>query len=76
MSELERESIPIPLKRSRFTKNTTTYKYNNLEIEQKYLPPADWEFVTRNNEGKVVDKTWWGYEDGKMNIGIYIENFL
>ena len=57
-------------------KNTTIYQYNELQIEQKYLPPADWEFITRDNEGKIVDRTWWGYEDGEMNIGIYIENFL
>ena len=54
----------------------TTYKYEDLEIQQKYLPPADWEFVTKDNKGEIVDKTWWGYEDGEMNIGIYIENFL
>jgi hypothetical protein len=57
-------------------KNTTTYQYNELQIEQKYLPPADWEFTTKDIEGKIVDKTWWGYEDGKMNIGIYIDSYL
>ncbi len=56
--------------------NTTIYQYNELQIEQKYLPPADWEFVTKDSRGKIVDKTWWGYEDGEINIGIYIENFL
>lgn len=56
--------------------NTTIYQHNELQIEQKYLPPADWEFITRDGEGKIVDKTWWGYEDGRISIGMYIENFL
>ena len=32
---------PYPVEAIAKTENTTTYKYNNLEIEQKYLPPAD-----------------------------------
>lgn len=72
-----RERIyPYLVKAIALTSDTTTYQYNELQIEQKYLPPADWEFVTKNSEGKIIDKTWWGYEDGRISIGIYIENFL
>ena len=56
--------------------NTTFYQYQDLQIEQKFIPPADWEFVTRDRFGKTINSTWWGYEDGKIDIGFYIENFL
>lgn len=26
--------------------DTTIYQYQDLQIEPKYLPPADWEFIT------------------------------
>lgn len=72
-----RERIyPYQVKMIAKTEDTTTYQYNELQIEQKYLPPADWEFITTDIKGKIIDKAWWGYEDGKMNIGMYIENFL
>ena len=61
----------------------TLYQYQDLQIEQKFIPPADWEFVTRDCEasrrhrfGKIINRTWWGYEDGSIDIGFYIENFL
>ena len=56
--------------------NTTIYQYHNLQIEQKFIPPTDWEFVTRDRSGKIINSIWWGYEDGKIDIGFYIENFL
>ena len=55
---------------------TTLYQYQDLQIEQKFIPPADWEFVTCDRQGKTINSTWWGYEDGSIDIGIYIENFL
>ena len=67
---------------SKFEK-TTLYQYQDLQIEQKFIPPADWEFTTRDCEasrrhrsGKIIDFTWWGYEDSSIDIGFYIENFL
>ena len=60
---------------SRF-KKTTIYRYQDLWIEQKFIPPADWEFVTKDSQGKIINSTWWGYEDGSIDIGFYIENFL
>ena len=57
-------------------KNSTLYQYQNLWIEQKFIPPADWEFTTRDCSGKIINSTWWGYEDGMIDIGFYIENFL
>ena len=59
---------------SKFEK-TTLYQYQDLQIEQKFIPPADWEFVTRDRSGKIINSIWWGYEDGKIDIGFYIENF-
>ena len=56
--------------------DTTIYQYQDLQIEQKYLPPADWEFVTKDSQGKIINSIWWGYEDGSIDIGMYIENFL
>jgi hypothetical protein len=56
--------------------DTTLYQYQDLQIEQKYLPPADWEFVTKDSQGKIINSIWWGYEDGLIDIGMYIENFL
>lgn len=57
--------------------DTTIYQYQDLQIEQKYLPPADWEFTTRDRRsGKIINSIWWGYEDGLIDIGMYIENFL
>ncbi len=47
---------------SKFDK-TTIYQYQDLQIKQKFIPPADWEFVARDSQGKIIDKTWWGYED-------------
>ena len=60
---------------SKFEK-TTLYQYQNLQIEQKFIPPADWEFITKDSQGKIINSTWWGYEDGSIDIGFYIENFL
>lgn len=60
---------------SKFEK-TTIYKYQDFQIEQKFIPPADWEFTTRDRSGKIINSTWWGYEDGSIDIGFYIENFL
>lgn len=57
-------------------KNSTLYQYQDLQIEQKFVPPADWKFTTRDRLGKIIDSMWWGYEDGKIDIGFYIENFL
>ena len=54
----------------------TFYQYQDLQIEQKFIPPADWEFTTRDRLGKIINSTWWGYEDGSIDIGFYIENFL
>ncbi|MBE9044918.1 hypothetical protein IQ255_10950 [Pleurocapsales cyanobacterium LEGE 10410] len=52
-------------------------------LSRQFIPPADWEFVTRDCEasrrhrlGQIINSTWWGYEDGKIDIGFYIENFL
>lgn len=56
--------------------DTNLYQYKDLLIEEKFVPPADWEYVTKNSEGAVVDETWWGYEDGKISIKIYIAQFL
>ena len=56
--------------------NTTLYQYQDLQIEQKFIPPADWEFVTRDRSGEIINSTWWGYEDGSIDVGFYIENFL
>ncbi len=55
---------------------STLYQYHNLQIEQIFIPPADWEFVTKNSRGEIIDWTWWGYEDGCIDIEIYIENFV
>jgi hypothetical protein len=67
---------PYPVKAIAKFEDTTIYQYHELQIEQKYLPPADWEFTTRNSVGEIIDKTWWGYEDGRMSVGSYIENFI
>lgn len=58
------------------SQNTTLYQYQDLQIEQKFIPPADWEFVTKDSQGKIINRTWWGYEDGSIDIGFYLENFL
>ena len=54
---------------SKFEK-TTLYQYQDLQIEQKFIPPADWEFTTRDCKasrrhrlGKIINSIWWGYED-------------
>ena len=75
---------------SKFEK-TTIYQYQDLQIEQKFIPPADWEFITRDRQGRIINSIWWGYEDkdthfevasksrvvrGSIDIGFYIENFL
>ena len=67
---------PYPVSIISKTDKTTLYQYQDLQIEQKFIPPADWEFTTRDRFGKTINSTWWGYEDGKIDIGIYIENFL
>ena len=56
--------------------NSTFFQYQDLQIEQIFIPPADWEFITRNSQGEIIDRTWWGYEDGYVDIGFYIEKFL
>ena len=48
----------------------TLYQYQDLQIEQKYLPPADWEFVTKDSQGKIINRTWWGYEDKDTNFEV------
>jgi hypothetical protein len=67
---------PYSVKAIALTENTIIYQYNELQIEHKYLPPDDWEFTTRNSVGEIIDKTWWGYEDGRISVEIYIENFI
>ena len=67
---------PYPVSIISKSKYTTLYQYQELQIEQKFIPPADWEFVTCDRSGKIINSIWWGYEDGKIDIGIYIENFL
>ena len=67
---------PYPVSIISKSKYTTLYQYQDLQIEQKFIPPADWEFVTRDRMGKIINSTWWGYEDGSIDIGFYIENFL
>ena len=53
----------------------TLYQYQDLQIEQKFIPPADCEFVTRDCEasrrhrfGKTINSIWWGYEDEDTNF--------
>ena len=67
---------PYPVSIISKSGKTTLYQYQDLQIEQKFIPPADWEFVVRDRLGKIINSTWWGYEDGKIDIGFYIENFL
>ena len=67
---------PYPISIISKFKHTTLYQYQDLQIEQKFIPPADWEFVTKDGQGKIINSIWWGYEDGKIDIGFYIENFL
>ncbi len=67
---------PYPVSIISKSDKTTVYQYQDLQIEQKFIPPADWEFVARDSKGKIIDQTWWGYEDGHISIGVYIENFL
>ncbi len=35
---------------------STFFQYQDLEIEQIFIPPADWEFITRNSKGEIIDK--------------------
>ena len=67
---------PYPVSIISKLKKTTLYQYQDLQIEQKFIPPADWEFITRDRLGKIINSIWWGYEDGSIDIGFYIENFL
>ena len=41
---------------SKFEK-TTVYQYQDLWIKQKFIPPADWEFITKDSQGKIVNLT-------------------
>jgi hypothetical protein len=54
----------------------TTYLYKDFQIEHTFLPPTDWEFVTTNARKEIIDRTWWGYEDGFIDVGCYIEKIL
>ena len=72
----KKQIYPYPVSIVSKSSNTTTYQYQDLQIEQKFIPPTDWEFVTRDRLGKIINSTWWGYEDGSIDIGFYIENFL
>ncbi|MDJ0899484.1 MAG: hypothetical protein QNJ55_11800 [Xenococcus sp. MO_188.B8] len=56
--------------------NRTFFQYQDLQIEQIFIPPTDWEFIARNSQGEILDRTWWSYEDGYIDIGFYIEKFL
>ena len=63
---------------------TTLYKYQYLWIEQKFIPPADWwrkpavvpaaraslhwEFVTRDRLEKIINSSWWDYENNNKEI--------
>ena len=67
---------PYPVSIISKSDKTTLYQYQDLQIEQKFIPPADWEFVTKDSRGKIINSTWWGYEDGSIDIGFYIENFV
>jgi hypothetical protein len=67
---------PYPVSIISKSDKTTLYQYQDLQIEQKFIPPADWEFTTRDRQGKLINSTWWGYEDGSIDIGFYIENFV
>ena len=67
---------PYPVSIISKSGKTTLYQYQELQIEQKFIPPADWEFTTCDCMGKIINSTWWGYEDGSIDIGFYIENFL
>ena len=87
----KKRNYPYPVSIVSKTDKTTLYQYQDLQIEQKFIPPADWEFTTcdcgcgaspkdsasrRHRFGKIINSIWWGYEDGKIDIGFYIENFL
>ncbi|WP_036487126.1 hypothetical protein [Myxosarcina sp. GI1] len=67
---------PYPVSIISKSDRNTVCQYQDLQIEQKFIPPADWEFVARDSRGKIINSTWWGYEDGSIDIGFYIENFL
>jgi hypothetical protein len=56
----------------------TTYLYQEFQIEHTFLPPTDWEFVTTSTSARkeIIDRTWWGYEDGFIDVGFYIEKIL
>ena len=71
----ERVSL-YPIDLANRSANSTLFQYQDLQIEQIFIPPADWEFITRNSQGEIIDRTWWGYEDGYIDIGFYIESFL
>ena len=72
----KKRNYPYPVSIISMSKHSTLYQYQDLQIEQKFIPPADWEFTTRDRSGRIINSTWWGYEDGKIDIGFYIENFL
>ena len=77
----KKRNYPYPVSIISKSDKTTLYQYQDLQIEQKFIPPADWEFTTRDCEasrrhrsGRIINSTWWGYEDGSIDIGFYIEN--
>ena len=37
------------------TDKITLYQYQDLQIEQKFIPPADWEFITKDSQGKIIN---------------------
>ena len=49
---------PYPVSIISKSSDTTVYQYQALQIEQKYLPPADWEFITTDSQGKIINRTW------------------
>jgi len=58
---------PYPVSMISKSKDITLYQYQEFVIEQKFFPPADWEFITRDSQSKIINRTWWGYEDGLIN---------
>ena len=51
---------PYPVSIISKSDKTTRYRYQDLQIEQKFIPPADWEFTTKDSRGKTINSTWWG----------------
>ena len=48
-SEAKERIYPYPVSVISKSSDTTIYQDQNLQIEQKYLLPADWEFITRTH---------------------------